>query len=133
MRNLLLLLCISTACSAADNVITFTQPFKRDPFSTSDKMHAYVGQQVNNPYGGFIPSYGAQKLPQMRLKGFVTKKRKKATALLDVKGAGVYMVSKGDQIGLHAIGMNTVLEIVDVTSNGVKVRSGQINQVIVVR
>jgi len=113
-----------------------TPPIKRDPFTTSTKMYGEMARQSGIGGGnsnGFIPGYGGQKLPIMRLKGFVTKNRKKATALLDVEGAGVYMVSKGDQIGLHAIGQNTVLEVMEVNSNGVKVRAGQINQVIVVR
>jgi hypothetical protein len=111
----------------------------RDPFTTSDKMYAEAGmqpsQRSNARYGGFIPGYGgsAQNAPKMRLKGYVTKNRSKATALLEIEGAGVYMVSKGDEIGLHAIGSNGVLKIVDVTPNGVKVQSGRINQVIIVR
>lgn len=112
---------------------------KRDPFTTSDKMYAEAGmqpsQRSNARYGGFIPGYGngAQKAPKMRLKGYVTKNAKKATALLEIEGAGVYMVSKGDEIGLHAIGSNSVLKIVDVGPNGVKVQSGRVNQVIIIR
>lgn len=112
------------------------QMLKRDPFAASPKMHAASGRkgQQGNPYGQFTPAYGPQQVPTMRLKGFVTKKgRNKATALLEIKGAGVYMVSKGDRVGLHSIGLNTILEIVDINSNGVKVRTGQINQVIIVR
>lgn len=111
---------------------------QRDPFTTSDKMYAEAGMQPSqrsNAYGGFIPGYGngAQNAPKMRLKGYVTKNKKKATALLEIEGAGVYMVSKGDEIGLHAIGSNGVLKIVDVGPNGVKVQSGRVNQVIIVR
>lgn len=109
---------------------------QRGPFTTSLKMYSEMSRQSgfsNSGNNGFTPGYGIQKLPIMRLKGFVTKNRKNATALLDVEGAGVYMVSKGDQIGLHAIGLNTVLEVMEVTSQGVKVRAGQINQLIVVR
>lgn len=111
-------------------------PQQRDPFTTSNKMHTQMHQQAgmkNGSSNGFLPGYGAANLPKMHLKGFVTKSKNKATAILDIEGAGVYMVSKGDQIGLHAIGQNTVLEVMEVTSHGVKVRSGQINQVIVVR
>ncbi len=82
---------------------------------------------------GFVPGYGVQGVPKMKLKGFVTKTRARATALLEIEGAGVYMVSKGDEVGLHSIGQNVVLKIIDVSSNGVKVQSGQVNQVIVVR
>ncbi len=108
----------------------------RDPFATTDRMYMEVNSQTslrNNPYGSFVPGYGGQNAPKMKLKGFVTKNKTKATALLEVEGAGVYMVSAGDEIGLHAIGMQTVLKIVEVSSNGVKVQPGHINQVIVVR
>ncbi len=111
----------------------------RDPFTTSDKMYAEAGmqpsQRLNASYGSFIPGYGAgaQNAPKMRLKGYVTKHTKKATALLEIEGAGVYMVSEGDEIGLHAIGNSGVLKIIDVGPNGVKVQSGRVNQVIIVR
>lgn len=109
---------------------------QRDPFTTSDKMYGEVGaqaaQRASNAQG-FIPGYGAQAVPKMRLKGFVTKSNKKAAALLDVEGAGVYLVSAGDEIGLQALGQNTVLKIINVDANGVKVQSGQVNQVILVR
>jgi hypothetical protein len=114
------------------------QEYQRDPFTTSDTMYAQTGMQPGeraNVYGGFIPGYGtsAQGAPKMRLKGYVTKNVSKATALLEIEGAGVYMVSKGDEIGLHAIGSSGVLKVIDVGPNGVKVQSGRINQVIIVR
>lgn len=109
----------------------------RDPFATTDRMFIEANSQTsmrNNPYGSFVPGFGMQNTPKMKLKGFVTKQHAgKATALLEVEGAGVYMVSAGDEIGLHAIGLHTVLKIIDVSANGVKVQPGHINQVIVVR
>ncbi|CAN0091171.1 unnamed protein product, partial [Chrysoparadoxa australica] len=91
-----------------------TGKIQRDPFTTSLKMYDEMSRQTafsNSGINGFTPGYGIQKLPIMRLKGFVTKNRKNATALLDVEGAGVYMVSKGDQIGLHAKEVNNLLEV----------------------
>lgn len=108
----------------------------RDPFTTSDKMYIEVNNQSSfksGPYGGFVPGYGMQNAPKMKLKGFVSRGSKQTTALIEVEGAGVYMVSAGDEIGLHAIGVQTVLKIIDVSANGVKVQPGHINQVIVVR
>ncbi len=114
------------------------QQYQRDPFTASDKMHAQVGLTPNERagvYGGFIPGYGAaaQGVPKMKLKGYVTKNVSKASALLEIEGAGVYMVSKGDEIGLHSIGVNGVLKVVEVGPNGVKVQSGRLNQVILVK
>lgn len=129
---------LSGAVDAANNNYYLSnegeQPL-RGAFTTSDKMYGEVGiqsAQKANARQGFVPGYGAQSIPIMRLKGFVTNRTKK-TALLEIEGAGVYMVSKGDEVGLHSIGQNTVLKIIDVGSNGVKVQSGRVNQVIVVR
>ncbi|MDD2932500.1 MAG: hypothetical protein PHO76_01290 [Methylotenera sp.] len=108
----------------------------RDPFTTSDRMYGEVGNQSALRAGngmGFVPGYGAQAAPKMRLKGFVTKSNKKAAALLEVEGAGVFLVSEGDEIGLQALGQSSVLKIIKVDANGVRVQSGQVNQVIVVR
>lgn len=55
-----------------------------------------------------------------------------ATALLEI-GDQVFMVSKGDEIGLHAFGSQGVLKVIDVGPNGVKVQSGRVNQVIIIR
>ncbi len=104
----------------------------RDPFTTSDRMYSEVGNQSATK-SGFVPGYGAQAAPKMHLKGFVTRGNKKASALLDVEGAGVFLVSEGDEIGLQALGQNSVLKIIKVDANGVRVQSGQVNQVIVVR
>lgn len=109
---------------------------QRDPFTTSDKMYGEVGiQNAQKASGGqgFIPGYGNQTVPKMKVKGFVNKGTKKAVALLDIEGVGVYLVSKGDEIGLQALGQNTVLKVLEVDSNSIKVQSGQINQVIIVR
>lgn len=136
-----LVLAFAMTANAANNGAVRTnqnnmQTTSRDPFATTDRMYMEVNSQTslrNNPYGSFVPGYGGQNAPKMKLKGFVTKNKSKATALLEVEGAGVYMVSAGDEIGLHAIGMQTVLKIVEVSANGVKVQPGHINQVIVVR
>jgi len=108
----------------------------RDPFTTSEKMYSEVGNQSALKAGngqGFVPGYGPQSVPKMHLKGIVNKGTKKTTALLEVEGAGVFLVSEGDEIGLQAIGQNSVLKIIKVDANGVRVQSGQVNQVIVVR
>lgn len=133
-----LMLGLPLAAYAANNSVATAggKVEPRDPFATTDRMYMEVNYQTssrNNPYGSFVPGYGGQNAPKMKLKGFVTQNKTKATALLEVEGAGVYMVSAGDEIGLHAIGMQTVLKIVEVSANGVKVQPGHINQVIVVR
>jgi hypothetical protein len=99
-------------------------------------MYSEVGSQSAqraNSGQGFIPGYGTQGTPKLRLKGFVTRGGKKSAALLDVEGTGVYLVSEGDEIGLNGLGQNGVLKIIKVDANGVRVQAGQVNQVIVVR
>lgn len=126
---------VSTAKTKSQNQQQAYAP-TRDPFTTSDKMYSEVGSQsaIRASNGqGFVPGYGTQVVPKMRLKGFVTKGNKKAAALLDVEGAGVYLVSEGDEIGLQATGQNSVIKIIKVDNNGVRVQAGQVNQVIVVR
>lgn len=112
------------------------QPSKRDPFTTSEHMYAEVGIQAATLSGngqGFVAGYGPQTVPRMKLKGFVNRGAKKIVALLEVEGAGVYLVSEGDEIGLQAIGQNSVIKVIKVDANGVRVQAGRVNQVIVVQ
>jgi hypothetical protein len=111
-------------------------PSPRDPFTTSERMYAEVGNQAATLAGsgqGFVAGYGPQTVPRMKLKGFVNRGLKKIVALLEVEGAGVYLVSEGDEIGLQAIGQNSVIKVIKVDVNGVRVQAGRVNQVIVVR
>ena len=111
-------------------------PSPRDPFTTSERMYAEVGNQsanLANNGQGFVAGFGAQNVPRMRLKGFVNRGAKKIVALLEVDGAGVFLVSEGDEIGLQSIGQNGVIKVIKVDTNGVRVQTGQVNQVIIVR
>ncbi len=107
---------------------------QRDPFTTSDLMYSEVGNpQRAGGAQGFVPGYGPQTAPKMRLKGFMNRGAKKMVALLEVEGAGVYLVSEGDEIGLQALGQNSVIKVVKIDINGVRVQAGRVNQVILVR
>jgi hypothetical protein len=109
------------------------QTYKRDPFTASDTMHAMVGNQAvaaASSGRGFIAG-GVDQIPKMRLRGFVN--NKKSVAILDIDGVGTYLVRENDEIGLQAIGRNTVIKIIEVDGMGVKVQSGTFRQVIVVR
>lgn len=107
---------------------------QRDPFTTSDFMYSEVGNpQRAGSAQGFVPGYGPQTAPKMRLKGFINRGAKKMVALLEVEGAGVYLVSEGDEIGLQTLGQNAVIKVVKIDINGVRVQAGRVNQVILVR
>jgi hypothetical protein len=119
------------AMAAEEQLVMHT--YKRDPFTASDTMHAMVGNQAAaaaNSGRGFIAG-GADQIPKMRLRGFVN--NKKSVAILDIQGVGTYLVRENDEIGLQAIGRNTVIKIIEVDGMGVKVQSGTFRQVIVVR
>lgn len=107
----------------------------RDPFTTSETMYREMGQQsVSGAGRGFVPALGMDNVPKMKLKGIFSSNRKQpATALLEVEGAGVFLVRNGDEIGLQAIGRNQVLKVIKVDALKVEVQAGQINQVIIVR
>lgn len=114
--------------------LQFTQQ-GRDPFTTSDGMYQEMGRQsVSGPGRGFIPSLGMDNVPKMKLRGYINDNPKRgATALLEVEGAGIFLVKAGDEIGLQAIGRNQVLKVIKVDAQRVEVQAGQINQVIIVR
>lgn len=108
-------------------------PQKRDPFTASDTMHSMVGNRAADAASngrGFIAG-GNDQVPKMKLRGYVNNKQ--SVAVLDIEGVGTYLVRKNDEIGLQAIGKNTVIKIIDVDGMGVKVQSGTFRQVIVVR
>lgn len=107
---------------------------KRDPFTASEAMHSRVGTLAADAASsgrGFVSTGVLDQIPRMRLRGFVT--HPKPVAVLDIEGVGTYLVRKGDEIGLQAVGKNTVIKVIDVDGMSVKIQSGTINQVIVVR
>jgi hypothetical protein len=100
---------------------------RSDPFQISYKMqqlawmHGQGGAQ-------FVTAPGA-KPPAMSLKGLVNK----SLALLEVNGAGVYMVREGDTISLNKTGENIVIRIEKVDSLSLNVKVGTLQEVVVVR
>ena len=54
-------------------------------------------------------------------------------AILEVDGAGVHIVRRGDTVGLHRLGSNAVLKVLSVDRLSVVVEVGSLGQVIVVR
>ncbi len=106
---------------------------KRDPFTTSELMQAEVGRLSDGSASGrgFIASPGIGQTPKMKLKGFINNKQ--AMALLEIVGIGTYPVRKGDEIDLRIYGLNSVIKIVDVDGLSVRIKTGTINQELVVR
>lgn len=120
--------------TAADSPSSLNIAPQRDPFSASALIYSELGRQsTSGATRGFIPSLGMEGVPRMKLKGIINDNPKGAVALLEVEGAGVFMVRNGDEIGLQAIGRNQVLKVIRVDALRVEVQAGQINQVIIVR
>jgi hypothetical protein len=75
---------------------------------------------------------GVGQVPKMELKGFVDGKQ--PMAMLEIEGIKrVFNVHKGDEIDLRIYRMPVVIQIMDVNGLSVKIRTGTINQVLVVR
>lgn len=108
---------------------------RRDPFTTSELMQSESGRlsSGNTPGGrGFIPNMGVGQVPKMELKGFVDGKY--PMAMLEIEGVKrVFAVRKGDEIDLRIYRIPVVIQILDVNGLSVKIRTGTINQVLVVR
>lgn len=112
--------------------------FGRDPFAVTPRLtRVSTGglQQLQ-----FVPSSAKpRKLPKMKLRGLMhagvgkDAAAKKVAALLEIQGSGVFVVRAGDTIGLHEIGLDTVLKIVKVDTRSVVVETGSLGQVIIVR
>ena len=107
---------------------------RRDPFTTSELMISETGRLSSGGEAGgrgFIPNMGIGQAPKMKLKGFINNKH--ALALLEIVGVGTYPVRKGDEIDLRIYGYNNVIKIVDVNELSVRIKTGTINQELVVR
>jgi len=104
---------------------------KRDPFAASKSL----GVESQRQDGGFefLPSDGTQKLPNLKLRGYIGDKDKDPMALLDVEGRGVFLVRKGDTVGLQISGRHTVIKIKDITNLSIFVEVGTLGQVVIVR
>ena len=101
----------------------------------------------------FVPAEAAtlgRDLPNMRLRGLIRSAMRKSTdvfgvaagkkpaqshkaALLEIEGAGVFVVREGDTVGLHDLGRSAVLKVIRVNELSVVVEAGSLGQVIIVR
>ena len=135
LAGLILCLLLNVGNAIAANPNREQEAQKRDPFTTSELMQSESGRLSNGstPGGrGFIPNMGVGQVPKMELKGFVDGKQ--PMAMLEIEGIKrVFNVHKGDEIDLRIYRMPVVIQIMDVNGLSVKIRTGTINQVLVVR
>lgn len=105
---------------------------KRDPFS----MTGYLWRAAQNSSGkdlNFVAGYDPEvELPKMRLRGLM-KQEHRTAALLDIEGIGVHVVYEGDSVGLHQLGVNSVIKIRKFDGLSLVVETGSYGQVLIVR
>lgn len=127
----------------------------RDPFAITARLQRVSTGGIEGVQ--FVPQaepVTSRELPRMQLRGLIKASstttarqirfsgaspesaaedpRLKA-ALLEIDGAGVYVVREGDTVGLHRLGKSSVLKIIGVTELSVVVEVGTLGEVIVVR
>lgn len=108
-------------------------PLMRDPFSPSQAMFDALN---NRPAGqgqfGFMRNQGAQTIPKMRLKGFIDK-GENSIALLEIVGAGTYMVREGDEINVDPRQPYNAIRISEINRLSITVESGFLGAIKVLR
>jgi len=100
---------------------------RSDPFRVSYYMQLKALQQAQ---GGpqLMPSQNPQ-IPSLFLRGIVSG----GWALLEIQGSGVFLVREGDTVSLTRQGQNTVMKIEKVDRLSLLVRTGSLQEMIVVR
>lgn len=99
---------------------------RTDPFRISYLMQQKALAGTQGPR--FVPLRDAQT-PSMTLRGLIDNR----LALLEVEGAGVYLVREGDTLSLSRQGQNTVMKIEKIDRLSLMVKMGTLEEVIVVR
>jgi hypothetical protein len=104
-----------------------TPQVRSDPFRVSYYMQLKALQQAQ---GGpqIMPGQNLQ-VPALFLRGIVSG----GWALLEVQGSGVFLVREGDTVSLTRQGQNTVMKIEKVDRLSLLVRTGSLQEMIVVR
>jgi len=113
-----------------------TQPDTiRDPFTPSRLMYEVISTQsgVNSGAFGFIPSLQGGDIPKMKLRGFISKDKKNPLALLEIKGAGTFMVREGDEINIDPSNPRQAIRISKITRLSVTVETGTLGSIRVLR
>jgi 4-hydroxyphenylpyruvate dioxygenase-like putative hemolysin len=100
---------------------------RADPFQVSHKMQQLAWARSQDA-SQFVTTPGA-KTPAMSLKGLVNE----TLALLEIAGAGVYMVREGDTISLNKTGENIVIKIEKIDLLSLNVKVGTLQELIIVR
>ena len=107
----------------------------RDPFTPSALMYETVGKQsgMTNSTYGFLPSIEGVKIPKMKLRGLLNQERGNYIALLDVEGAGTFMVREGDEFNIDPSQPKNAIRVDKITRLSVTVETGVLGSIRVLR
>lgn len=106
-----------------------TQPEKRDPFAVTGRL---LQAASNDQSALFSPLPQAGKIPPMHLRGLIRDGDGGLAALLEINKA-IHIVRDGDTVGLHDLGINTVIRIRKINRLNIIVETGTLGQMIIVR
>ena len=106
----------------------------RNPFSATPSMvpkkEAPVPKVVTDL---FTSKPTPLSMPKMCLRGQLSSSEGDAVALLEIAGGGVHIVREGDTVGLHELGIDSVLLVKKIGRLHLVVESGSLGQLIIVR
>jgi hypothetical protein len=107
----------------------------RDPFTPSRLMYEVISTQsgVNSGAFGFIPSLQRNDVPKMKLRGYISKDNESPLALLEITGAGTFMVREGDEINIDPANPRQAIRISKITRLSVTVETGTLGSIRVLR
>jgi hypothetical protein len=112
--------------------------FIRDPFTPSILMYERAGtvSNIDSDAFGFRPAPDDLeiKIPQMRLKGFITPEgEQEELALLEIDGSGVYMVREGDEINIDPRQPANAIRISEISRLSITIETGTLGRIRVLR
>ena len=109
-------------------------PNNRDPFAVSALMRQLAKGLTETQTEDFTATPEQQdKMPTLRLSGFLSQADNRKIALLSIGGSGTFMVREGDTLSVQTLGENTVLKIESISEQSVSISIGTLGQRIIVR
>lgn len=109
----------------------------RNPFAATDKLRQMEALPREGMASGdvtFVPGTRVQeKIPKLRLRGHLQGLNGEVLALLEIGGGDTYIVREGDTVGLHDLGIDSVIRVQKISRLHLVVESGSLNQMIIVR
>lgn len=120
--------------NAAVNAYTPPVVRARDPFTPSLAMYEAIGAQGSAAGAyGFVPSPENATVPKMKLRGLLSRHPGEFIALLDIAGAGTFMVREGDEFNIDPSKPKNAIRVSKITRLSVTVETGWLGSIRVLR